>query len=329
MVRLHALSRRPAAAALGFLTLAAIATAPVWGSNLVTSEPPASSAAAAIYRLVMATSVAALALGGVAIAGRLRREDADVKRMRRELHSARLTQERFLPQDVPHVPGLDLWGMNLSSNEVSGDYYDIRCRGAGQPVVLAIADVSGKGMPAALLMSAVQAGLQSQLLAGAFELGRTMRNLNQLVCENATLGRFVTMLLAEIDRSRLTLRYVRAGHDYPIVVSRDGAVRRLSGGETFLGLQPDVAYRAESISLAPGDTLCLYTDGVTEAADARGEMFEEARLVDVIVRHRAASAAEIGREVLRAVSAHSGRPHQSDDVTLVIVKIDALESSAI
>lgn len=324
----NALSRRPTAAVMGLVALAAIATAPGWAANLVAGDAPATPVASAIARLGLASALVALVAGGVVFAGRVLHEESEITRMRRELYSARLTQERFLPQALPRVPGLDLWGTNVSSNEVSGDYYDIRVRGEARPVVVAIADVSGKGMPAALLMSAVSAGLQSHLLGGEFELERTMGNLNRLVCQNAQTGRFVTMFLAEIDRRTLSLRYVRAGHDHPIVVSRSGAVRRLACGEIFLGYQPDVAYAATAVALAPGDTICLYTDGVTEATDSRGEPFDEARLIDVLVRHRAAPASEIGREVLSAVRAHDRRPHHSDDVTVVVVKVDAHEGDA-
>jgi sigma-B regulation protein RsbU (phosphoserine phosphatase) len=292
-----------------------------WGESLIGDGRPLGVPAEIVFRLAIGLALTVLMTRQIAAVKRLRLEEADAARMREELAFARGTQEGFLPRSLPAVPGIDLWGVNVSSNEVSGDYYDIRDGGGARPLVLAIADVSGKGVPAALLMSAVQAGLHSHLLRGALDLEQTMQNLNRLVHQDAQPGRFVTMVLAEMDKTARTLRYVRAGHDLPIVVSRDGAVRRLVEGDIVLGLLPDAEFRAASIALSPGDTLCLYTDGVTDAAAPNGDMFDEERLVQVLVRHRAEPAAAIGRAILDAVRAHSGLLRQADDATLVIVKI--------
>ncbi len=305
----------------GLLAIGVMTTDPGRSESLLSEDLPLGLPVSDLLRLMLAVGLVSLAGRQISVVKRVRLEQAEVARVRQEMAFARGTQERFLPQLLPVVPGLDLWGANVSSLEVSGDYYDIRDGGDAHPLLLAIADVSGKGFPAALLMSAVQAGLHSYLLEDGFDLERTMQNLNRLVHQDAETGRFVTMFLAEFDKQTGRLRYVRAGHDLPLIISRDGSVQRLSEGDVFLGLYPHVEYHAATIDLSPGDTLCLYTDGVTEAADPRGEMFDEERLVQVLVRHRAEPAATIGRSILEAVSAHSGLLRQTDDATLVILKI--------
>ncbi len=242
--------------------------------------------------------------------------------MRRELRTARQTQERFLPRAVPEVAGFDLWGVNLSSAEVSGDYYDLIDVGPDGPLVLCIADVSGKGLPAALLMSNTQAGLHSHLMQDCFDLETTARNLNRLIHSNVDPGVFVTLLLAEIEKSSHRLRYVRAGHDEPILVHADGSVTVLKAGSIFLGLMPDTPYEAASVQLMPGDLLCLYTDGVTEARSPADEEFGVERLTAVLCERRIESAAAIGRAVLDAVEGFSGLANHADDLTLVLLKVD-------
>lgn len=321
MDRLVAISRIRPVVLLGFLAVGAMTTVPGWGASRLGSDHPLGDSAELVLRLALVVGIVALAGRQVAVVRRLRIEEAETARMRQELTFARRTQERFLPQELPVVPGLELWGVNLSSQEVSGDYYDIRDIPDSGRLVLAIADVSGKGVPAALLMSAVQAGLHSRLLDGELDIEKTMQGLNRLVHQDAATGRFVTMFLAEIDKTTRRLRYVRAGHDLPIVVSRDGAVRRLDEGDAFLGLFPHVKYDAAEVELRPGETLCLYTDGVTEAVGAGGEMFDEERLIEVLVRHRLETAEAIGSAVVEAVGNFSRLPRLADDATLVVVKV--------
>ena len=187
--------------------------------------------------------------------------------------------------------------------------------------MVAIADVSGKGMSASLLMSNVQAGLHCHVAQESFDIKSTAENLNRLVHRNTGMGKFVTMFLAEIDKTTHLLRYVRPGHDAPILVRGNGATQMLEEGGLVLGVTPDFGYDVAEEQLGQGDVLCLYTDGITEARDAHDEEFQIERLTEVLVANRERSAGEIGEAILASVRSFSESVHESDDVTLVILKV--------
>ena len=144
---------------------------------------------------------------------------------------AREAQERFLPDEIPVVEGIDVWGTNVSSLTVSGDYFDVVDLGASRPLIIVIADVSGKGLPASLVMSNVQAGLHCNVFQEDFDIARTAADLNRLVHQNTDPGKFVTFFMAEVDKDTHRVRYVRAGHDEPVVVSADRSHRPKSALE--------------------------------------------------------------------------------------------------
>lgn len=316
-------TRTRTGALIALLVTGAFAIGPVWAAAIDGAGGLGFRTQIFLW-LALGAGSASLLAQGLAIGKRLNSEGDegdDIQRVRRELAYARSAQERFLPRSLPQVPGIDLWAVNISASEVSGDCYDVFDGGGDRPIVLAIADVCGKGVPAALLNSAVRAVLRSDFLRDDYDLERTTQNLNRLVHQDARSGSFVTMVLAEIDKSGRHLRYIRAGHDIPIVVSRDGAVRRLDEGNFFLGLFPEVAYKATTVALSPGDVLCLYSDGVTEAVDGRGEPFGEEQLVEALRSVRDEHPAVIGSAVLAAVAAHSEGRRPYDDMTLVVMKI--------
>lgn len=257
----------------------------------------------------------------VGTAKELHAEEVENARVRKELQTARETQERFLPDEIPKVEGLDVWGTNVSSLAVSGDYFDVLDLDGGKPLIFTIADVSGKGLPAALLMSNVQAGLHCHAFQSDFDLKLTTENLNRLVHRNTDPGKFVTFFLGAIDKETHLLRYVRAGHDNPILVSRGGDVRQLDEGSFVLGFVPDAEYEVAEAQLSPGDVLCLYTDGVTEARSPHDEEFELGGVVRVVKEHRTDSAEKIGNALLEEVRAFSQLERQADDVTLVVIKV--------
>ncbi|UCH84936.1 MAG: SpoIIE family protein phosphatase [Candidatus Latescibacterota bacterium] len=248
-------------------------------------------------------------------------EEAEVQRVRRELETARRTQERFLPKTIPNVTGYDIWGINVSSREVSGDYFDVIDPGDDQPLIVAIADVSGKGLPAALLMSNVQAALHSHILEGDIDIGRAAGNLNKLICENTDDESFVTMFIGEIEKDTRALRYVRAGHDEPYVVSGRGKVKTLDMGGLMLGFIPETEYPVGEITLEPDDILCMYTDGVTEARNRQDEEFQTDRLKSLLKDHRDKNAKQIVDEILSGVTRFSETESQADDVTLLVVRM--------
>lgn len=253
-------------------------------------------------------------------------EEAENRRVHAEMKMARSTQEGFLPAALPKLQPFDIFGVNLSSLEVSGDYYDAVARDGGS-VVLAIGDVKGKGMPASLLMSNVQAGLHTQLYNPHFEIQQCVSNLNRLVCDNTTPEDFVTFALVELVAAPPRLRVVRAGHELPFVVSRDGEVYKLEEGGPVLGLVPDIPFAVEERDLSPGDVLCLYTDGVTEVYDEGEEEFGLDRLIETVKSRRDDTAREIADEIVRRVRDFSALDSLPDDVTLVIVRVDKRASS--
>jgi sigma-B regulation protein RsbU (phosphoserine phosphatase) len=181
--------------------------------------------------------------------------------------------------------------------------------------------VSGKGLPASLLMSNVQAGLHCHAFQGEFDLKLTVENLNRLVHRNTDAGKFVTLFLGAIDKETHLLRYVRAGHDNPILVSEDGSVSQLEEGSFVLGFVPETEYDVAEVQLKGGDVLCLYTDGVTEARNPADEEFELDRVIELVKEHRGQSAEEIGNALLQAVRDFSQLKQQADDVTLIVLKV--------
>ena len=251
----------------------------------------------------------------------LNREALENERTRHEMAMAREAQERFLPDNIPSVEGIDVWGKNVSSLTVSGDYFDVVDLGGSRPLVIAIADVSGKGLPASLVMSNVQAGLHCHVFHDEFDMAKTAHDLNRLVHQNTDPGKFVTFFMAEVDKSTHRLRYVRAGHDEPIVVSADGSDRKLEVGDFVLGFVPDAEFQIGETDLLPGDVLCLYTDGVTEARNPQDEEFELGRIIETVKEHRAETAEDIGRALIARVRDFSRLEQQADDITLILLKV--------
>ncbi len=235
-----------------------------------------------------------------------------------ELALARRIQARLLPPGPPDVPGLDLAGSTESAREVGGDYYDFLPLGDGR-VALVIADVSGKGVGAALLMSAFRASLMSQDLARE-PVAAVLARLNRFLHHSVEPGKFVTAFLGVLDGASGRFVYSNAGHNAPLVVSADGTVARLEAGGLILGIFEDVAYETGEAALAPGDRLVLFTDGVTEAMDEHDEQWGEERLIE-LVRASAdlGSAALLGR-IVEAVRRFEGARGASDDVTLVVAR---------
>jgi sigma-B regulation protein RsbU (phosphoserine phosphatase) len=248
-------------------------------------------------------------------------EQAEIRRVHKELETARDTQKRFLPKVIPTVDGYDAWGVNISSLEVSGDYFDIIDLGNEAPLLLAIADVSGKGLSAALVMSNVQAALHSHVLQGSFDLARATRILNRLVYENTNEQTFVTMFIGELQKQTGVLRYVRAGHEIPVVVTQDASVKKLDKGGLVIGLMPDADYEIGEETLKDGDVVCLYTDGVTEGRSPDGEEFQTDRLIELLKNSREQRAKEIAQVIVQAVRDFTGLEHQADDVTIVVLRV--------
>lgn len=248
-----------------------------------------------------------------------RRTTAAQERERRaeyEIELAREVQRKLLPQNPPPLATLDYGGLSVPARVVGGDYYDFLELAPGH-LGLVLADVSGKGFPAALLMANLQATLRSQFRLATQDLPGILQSVNSLFQENSEPGRYATLFVAHYDDVQRRLSYVNCGHNPPLLVHSNGDVELLKPTATVLGLFSHWDCTVTEVRLGSGDALVMYTDGVTEAENGNGEEFGVQRLLDVL-----RSNADMPASVLlnRAVSAvESFRAgEQEDDMTLVI-----------
>jgi sigma-B regulation protein RsbU (phosphoserine phosphatase) len=240
-------------------------------------------------------------------------------RLEDEMRFARVIQELFLPEEGAVLPGFDLAGLNLPSQAVSGDFYDYIRITDGQFGVM-IGDVSGKGAPAALIMATLRASLRAEI-RNRYAIAEILSKVNYLLWESTEPERFATAVYGVLDLKRRVLTYANAGHNPPLRLDKSGHASWLSEGGLVLGPFPDSTYDETVLTLAAGDVLLLYTDGVTEAADPDGEQFGPERLVEVARDNRRRPAAEICRELVARVRAHTGLETPEDDLTVVVLRV--------
>ncbi|MGE5177654.1 MAG: PP2C family protein-serine/threonine phosphatase [Bacteroidota bacterium] len=251
--------------------------------------------------------------------GFLYRESLAKSILEEELAVARRIQQQFLPQALPRMPRLDLAALNVQTREVGGDYYDLVDVGGGEYLVV-IADVAGKGVPAALLASMVQASIRTQA-QDRKPVGELMGRLNRLVYQSTPDDRFATCFLARVGADAPELSFANAGHNFPIVLPAAGGWRYLEEGGIPLGVWPEFSYPEASAKLQPGDSVLLYTDGITDARNLEGEDYGEERLLAFAgCLPRDFSADQIVRAVAEDVSRFTGGADQADDITLVALK---------
>jgi serine phosphatase RsbU (regulator of sigma subunit) len=238
--------------------------------------------------------------------------------MARDLAQAAEIQQSFLPSVAPKVRGMDLAGHNAPCRTVGGDYFDFFKYGDSR-VALVLGDVSGKGMPASLLMMGLQARVQV-LIEEPRDLAGVVTRLNRITAANCPSNRFITYFSCIVDGDTGDVTYCNAGHNPPLIVRANGAVEELAGGGPVLGILKSIAYDEYHTHLEVGDTLLIYSDGVTEAASMSGEEFETERLGEAAARVRTESAAVILAAVNKAVADFTVGAPQSDDITLIVAK---------
>jgi phosphoserine phosphatase RsbU/P len=265
-------------------------------------------------------------------------EIADRVVMKRDLQIAREIQTWLLPGTPPQIPGLSLAYATRPANTVAGDYYDVFPRPGKtndeNRVVFAVADVAGKSIPAAMLMATFQASLKTLSTTQA-ALPELAANMNKYACSNSQGGlRFTTAFLAEYDPARRTFHYINAGHNNPILrraaataagssssgTNSAGAIERLSVGGLPFGIQPEARYESATVTLAPGDWLIIFTDGLVEAENARQEEYGESRLLSVIEAGNADTPAAMLKRLMAALDLFVGSTPQHDDVTCMLLK---------
>jgi serine phosphatase RsbU (regulator of sigma subunit)/catechol 2,3-dioxygenase-like lactoylglutathione lyase family enzyme len=245
------------------------------------------------------------------------RQEAE-RRAAQELEIAQQVQSRLFPQTLPCLRTLEYAGICHQARQVGGDYYDFLDLG-GERLGLIVGDISGKGIAAALLMANLQANLRSQSALALDQPQRFLCSVNQLFCQNTAGGAFATLFFAEYDDAARRLRYINCGHLSALLLRADDSLDRLSSTATILGAFKEWECDVEESQLFPGDTLALYTDGITEAFSPHREEFGEERLVEALRRHRSLPPCELLSSVVDEVRRHS--PHeQNDDITLIVAK---------
>jgi sigma-B regulation protein RsbU (phosphoserine phosphatase) len=236
----------------------------------------------------------------------------------RELEIAREVQSKLLPQQAPVLESLDYFGVCVQARLVGGDYYDFLYLGPGR-LGFVLADISGKGISAALLMASLQASLRSQYAQAPDDLPRVLRAVNRTFFDSTATSRYATLFFAIYDEPTARLRYANCGHPPPVLLGADGAIDRLLPTGTVIGLFEEWDCRIQEIDLTPGATLVMFTDGVAEAFNADFEEFGEERIVDLIRARANCPAVTMVEALVDAVQRHSG-PAQSDDLTVVVVR---------
>jgi len=253
-------------------------------------------------------------------------EIADRVVMKRDLQIAREIQTWLLPGAPPQIPGLAIAYATRPANTVAGDYYDVFPRPGRTPdenrVVLAVADVAGKSIPAAMLMATFQASLKT-LSTAQVALPELAANMNRYACQNSQGGlRFTTAFLAEYDPVKRTVYYINAGHNNPILRRANGQIERLDAGGLPYGIMPEVKYDSATVTLAPGDWLIIFTDGVVEAENMRQEEFGEIRLLASIEAGKSETPAGLLKRIMADLDLFVGATPQHDDVTCLLLKAE-------
>ena len=247
--------------------------------------------------------------------GRRRRNELRLET--EESEDARAVGQALLPQRIPQLPGFEIAAASQPLHTLSGDYFDV-LEPAPNQLAISIADVTGKGVPAALLMSNVQATVRALVAESPSHLAA---KLNGSLVRNTAPGKFVTFFHARIDVAARRLTYTNAGHCAPILIRADGQGERLEANDAVLGVFPEWTYRQAELPLHAGDRLVLFTDGISEAANLRDEEFDEDRLVELIRALRDRGAHELRDRILQAVANFTAARAQ-DDATLVVVAVE-------
>ena len=256
---------------------------------------------------------------------RLYQEALERRRLKTEIEEASKIQKNLLPSASPEIPGYEVIGLSVPHHdEVGGDYYDY-IREPDGAWGFAVADVCGKGMQAALLMAMLRMGLRAEV-ARHNDLRAMATALNALLYEGSTTDTYATLVYAKLDPAQGVLTSISAGHNLAMVIRRDGSIERLEKGGLVLGMYPDdllrqiVEYEQETTLLSSGDTVLLYTDGVTETLNIDNDMFGETRLVELVRQRRDASAYDICTAIYNAVLKFQGEANPFDDLTLMVLK---------
>ncbi|RKZ07359.1 hypothetical protein DRQ25_11740 [Candidatus Fermentibacteria bacterium] len=248
----------------------------------------------------------------------LLRERIEKQKLEEQMRMARDIQKGLLPDSIPNIKGLEIDALIRFCLDAAGDYYDVMPLSDGR-IILAVGDVAGKGVGAALLMANLQASLRTTREMKV-SLAESAEKINTLVYDNTPSELFITFFMASIDPATDRINYVNAGHNPPLLVRSDGRVERLSEGGLLLGVVRNVEYTEGTTDFFAGDTLLMYTDGVTEAMNPEGEEFGEERIISIVSDNKAMNPEELLQEIERRVEEFHGSSRYSDDFTLLAAR---------
>lgn len=250
----------------------------------------------------------------------LLRDRLRVARLEEELSLAQQIQRTFLRSDFPPLPRCEVHAVNLPSRQVGGDYYDVVPRADGSFFV-AIADVAGKGVPAALMSSMLQASLRTQARTTT-SVGEILRNINALIYRSTAVHQFATFFLAHVDPTGCRMSFANAGHNYPVLVRTNGERRYLERGGLIIGIMEDIEMEEDHVALQDGDVIVFYTDGISEATNAAGDLFGDDRVADLAAGAPSEmTARDLSQQILAEVETFLGGIEAQDDRTLVVLRV--------
>jgi len=251
---------------------------------------------------------------------RLYQEEQSLIRLQEEMRLAYEIQVDLLPKSQPVLPGYKIAGKSIPAKDVGGDYFDFIPDG-DKILAFCLGDISGKGIPAALLMANLQATLRGQTLMGK-DCKDCVSFANEILYHNTAPNKFATLFYGVIDSTKNELSYCNAGHNNPFYFSHDNKLTPLDKGGLIVGIMPSVPYEEEKIPFNSGDLLVIFSDGVTEAMNAAEEEFGEQKLIDLIIKNRHESPENLIDIIINNVKIFTSGQAQSDDITVVIVKRD-------
>ena len=249
---------------------------------------------------------------------RLYEEEKEYLVLKEEMKVATRIQDNLLPDKDPEVHGYDIAALNIAAKEVGGDYYDF-INLSEDYLGFCIGDITGKGMPAALLMANLQASLRSQALIN-LETQVCVANVNKLLFRNTDASKFATLFYGVLHPEKHEIEYCNAGHDHPLIFRGNKLHEQLEATGMLLGVLDEAEYQSENFSFLPGDFIVIYSDGVTEAMNSDYQMFGLEKTIQVIENSSAGTAAGILQEIHEQVKTHSNGFPQSDDITIMVIK---------
>jgi sigma-B regulation protein RsbU (phosphoserine phosphatase) len=248
---------------------------------------------------------------------RLFEEEKKLMQIQQEIQVASEIQKNLLPKEIPSIEGYDIYAINIPAREVGGDYYDF-IKISETKTAIALGDVSGKGLPASMLMANLQATLRGQLLFCNCAKD-CINRANNMLFKSTDTSKFVTLFFGILDTEKNTLTYCNAGHNEPVFMQRNKKLKLDKGG-MLLSIFEHIDYDEEEILFDEGSTLVVFTDGITEAMNEKQEEYGDERLEELIERNSTLNSQELSMEILNDVKNHSAGVPQFDDITLMIIK---------